>query len=89
MITAKEIMEKAGISRSTIIYRIKQMKNAGIVISSEYQETNRAPIRVFTDEIAQMIIDWRGAKPGRKRQDARIPESQKYRDEAEREAGNE
>ena len=83
MITKKQLLLETGLSQQGLDYRIGIMKKSGIVIKSEYQETNRAPIRVFTDEVAQMIIDWRGAKPGRKRQDARIPEAQKYRDDAE------
>ena len=69
MKTKKYLLTETGLTKQGLTYRINQMKKSGIVISSEYQETNRAPIRVFTDEIAQMIIDWRGKKPGRKRQD--------------------
>ena len=68
MITAKEIMKRANISRSTIVYRLKQMKKAGIKIKEFYLNENNRPIRVFTEEIAEQIINWRGAKPGRKKQ---------------------
>ncbi len=67
MITKKDLLIATGLTQQGLDYRLKQMKKAGMKIKPMYQQTNRAPIRVFAEEVAQQIIDWRGAKPGRKR----------------------
>ena len=67
MITKKDLIQSTGLTQQGLDYRLKQMKKAGIKIKPMYQQTDRAPIRVYSEEVAQLIIDWRGAKPGRKR----------------------
>ena len=68
MISIYDLGEKADISRETIYYRLKQLQKRGMEIKSEYVTEDSRPIRIFTDEIAEQIINWRGAKPGRKKQ---------------------
>ncbi len=68
MITKKDLCIRADLTQQGLDYRLKQMEKTGIKIKAIYQQTDRAPIRIFTNEIAEAIINWRGAKPGRKKQ---------------------
>ena len=68
MITIRDIEKQADISRETIYYRLKQLQKRGMEIKSEYVTEDSRPVRIFTDETAEAIINWRGAKPGRKKQ---------------------
>lgn len=65
MQTINDIMKKGDISRATVHNRLNRLEREVI---PDYQQENGRPIRIFTDETAEAIINWRGAKPGRKKQ---------------------
>ena len=64
MQTINDIMKKGDISRATVHNRLKRLK---IKVIPFYQQENGRVIRIFPDETADLIINWRGAKPGRKK----------------------
>lgn len=65
MQTINDIMIKADISRATVHNRLNRLP---MKVRPVYEHINGKPVRVFTDEISLEIINWRGAKPGRKKQ---------------------
>ena len=65
MQTILDIMIQADISKATVHNRLKRLP---VKVRPVYQHINGRPVRVFTDEIADQIINWTGAKPGRKKQ---------------------
>ena len=65
MQTINDIMKKGDISRATVHNRINRLEIELIPI---YQQENGHPVRIFTDKEAEAIINWTGAKPGRKKQ---------------------
>ena len=65
MQTINDIMIKGDISRATVHNRLNRLEREVI---PDYQQENGRPVRIFTEEIAEAIINWTGAKPGRKKQ---------------------
>ena len=66
MITKKDLKRLSGLTQQGLDYRLKQMKKAGIKIKPMYKQTDRAPIRIYSEEVAEQIVNWRGRKPGPK-----------------------
>ena len=69
MITNKDVEKATGLTRQGVIYRLKQMEEAGSGISARYKPGKVGPIRVYTEEDLQTIINYEARKPGRKRKD--------------------
>ena len=67
MKTINDVMEEGDISKATVHNRLNRLKKGGLKVMPVYRHENGRPVRVFTEEVAQMIIDWRGKKPGRKK----------------------
>ena len=67
MKTINDIMKEGDICKATVHNRLNQMKKIGIKPRPVYEHIDNRPVRIFTDEMAEQIIDWRGAKPGRKK----------------------
>ena len=65
MQTINDIMIKGDISRATVHNRLNRLETKVI---PDYQQENGHPVRIFTDKEAEAIINWRGAKSGRKKQ---------------------
>ena len=66
MITIDDISDKAGLTRTAVMYRIKQM--GGLPV--RYKQGKTGAIRVYTEEDLQAIINYKAKKPGRKRKES-------------------
>lgn len=64
MITKNELADKLNLSGLTVRNRAKALN-----LEEKYETENGTNIRVFTDQEADMIENYRGKKPGRKRND--------------------
>jgi len=64
MITIDDIANKAGLTRTAVAYRIKQM--GGLPV--RYEPGKVGAIRVYTERDLEAIVNYRSKKPGRKRQ---------------------
>lgn len=65
----EDIAEKLELSRTAVLYRIKQMETRGDKLSENYQRGKRGAVRVYTDKDLKKIINYQAKKPGRKRKD--------------------
>ena len=62
METIKQVASNAGVSTRTV------QRRAGVLgVEKRYEGKPGEPIRVFTEIEAEQIVNWRGAKPGRKK----------------------
>lgn len=66
MITIENIADKTGLTRTAVMYRIKQMGN----IPVRYKQGKTGAIRVYTEDDLQAIINYKAKKPGRKRKES-------------------
>ena len=67
MITNKDIEKATGLTRQGVVYRLKQMEEAGTGLEIKYVHGKVGAIRVYTDDDLQAIINYKARKPGRKR----------------------
>ena len=67
MITIEDIANKAGLTRTAVMYRIKQLEEAGAPISESFKRGKVGSIRVYSEDDLQAIINYKARKPGRKR----------------------
>jgi len=64
MVSASKLRFKADLSRTGFVYRLDQMRNAGVKIPEHYVKYGQ---REFPEYFAEMFINWKPRKPGPKR----------------------
>lgn len=62
MITIEDIANKAGLTRTAVMYRIKQLGNLPV----NYGQGARGGVRIYTEDDLQAIINYKPRKPGPK-----------------------
>lgn len=66
MKTIEYMMITGKVSRATVYLRLKKIEEVTGKIEKEYQDGKTNPDRIVPDNIAEMVINYRGKKPGRK-----------------------